>query len=170
MEGRLLQGVRRAAVPCVLVAAGLLLLAPGCGSRGPKPVPVSGIVTIDGKPLSSGFVRVMTESGRSAGGQIGADGRFALGCFTKVDGCLPGTHKVEVQGFKQLSETRRQWLAPRKYASSATSGLTATIDGPTDVLKIELTWAGSGEAGPTVEDAMAERRGGGKPPSNGGKQ
>jgi hypothetical protein len=125
-------------------------------------VSVSGIVTIDGKPLTGGFIRVIPDGARASGGTIGTDGRFTLGCLTKDDGCVTGTHKVEVSGSENLSETKRKWLAPRKYASSSTSGLTATVDGPTDALKIDLAWAGSGENGPFVETFVIEPRGGRK--------
>jgi hypothetical protein len=154
----------------LLLAAAILPLGPGCGNRGPKPVPVSGVVTIDGKPLTCGFLRVVPEGGRPSGSTIGPDGRFTLGCFTKNDGCLPGTHKVEVQGAKRLSETSRQWLAPRRYASTGTSGLTVTIDKATDAIKIELTWAGSSEKGPFLETMGRETRGGTRPGSQGGNQ
>ena len=158
---------------CVVSAAGgsgMLLLASGCGNKGPKPVPVSGMVMIDGKPLAGGFIRVVPEGGRPSGGTIGTDGRFTLGCFTNDDGCLTGTHKVEIQGFESLSETRRKWLAPRKYASTGTSGLTVAINGPTDALRIDLTWAGSPEKGPFVEEMAGELRGGRRPGSQGRKQ
>jgi hypothetical protein len=147
---------------CALLAIAAFCVS-GCGRSGPNPVPVSGTVTIDGQPLSAGTIRVIPTGGRLATGQIGPDGRFTLGCFTSNDGCLPGTHKVEVLGAKQLSPTKQQWLAPRKYVSAATSGLTATIDGPTDALRINLTWAGSGSTGPFEEETLTEFRGGKRP-------
>jgi hypothetical protein len=159
---------KRLTILCLPLAAGALLLTSGCGSKGPKPVPVSGMVMIDGKPLAGGFIRVVSEGGRPSGGTIGADGRFTLGCFTKDDGCIPGTHKAEVSGFANVSETQRKWLAPRKYASAGTSGLTVMIDGPTDALRIDLTWAGSPEKGPFVEELLSEPRGGKGSGSKGG--
>lgn len=161
---------QRTTVRCLLLTASVLLSAPGCGPKGPRPVPVSGMVTIDGQPLTGGFIRIVPDGGRPAGGKIAPDGRFALGCFTNNDGCIPGTHKVEVLGFEDLSETRRKWLAPRKYASIGTSGLTVTIDGPTDALKINLTWAGSGQTGPSIEETTPEFRGGKRSGVGGGKQ
>jgi hypothetical protein len=145
---------------CLLLAAGMSLVVSGCWSKRPKLVPVSGVVTVDGKPLTSGFVRVLPESGRPSGGTVGSDGHFTLGCLTDDDGCMMGTHKVEVQGFENLPGNRRKWLAPRKYAGTATSGLTATIDAPTDALRIELTWADSAEKGPLIEAPLNESRGG----------
>jgi hypothetical protein len=137
----------------------MLLLVCGCWSKGPKPVPVSGMVLIDGVPLGRGFIRVVPESGRPSGGQIGKDGRFSLGCFTDNDGCITGTHRVEVSAVENLSETKRRWLAPKKYASAGTSGLTVTIDGPTTDVKINLTWAGSPQKGPFIEEVSDEFRG-----------
>lgn len=154
--------MRTRVAACLLLAGGLLLAAPGCWGRGPKLVPVSGTVTIDGKPLSTGFVRVVPESGRPCGGKIGPKGRFTLGYLKDDDGCVVGTHKVEVQAFQDLSPTVRKWLIPKKYTSVATSGLTVTVDGPTDALRIELTWAGSGQEGPFVEQSPAGEVRGGK--------
>jgi hypothetical protein len=149
--------------PSALLAAGMILLGAGCGRNGPRPVPVSGVVTIDGQPLPAGFIRVVPEGGRPSSGTIGADGRFTLGCFTNNDGCLPGTHKVEVSGLQVLSETQQKWLAPRKYASTGTSGLTVMIDKATDAFQINLTWAGSPEKGPFIETTVGESRGGRRP-------
>jgi hypothetical protein len=155
--------MKRTSVLSLLLAAGILLTMAGCGNKGPRPVAVSGVVMIDSKPLGGGFLRAVSESGRPSGGAIGPDGRFALGCFTEDDGCLPGTHKVEVFGAKQLSATSRQWLAPKKYTSTGTSGLTVAIEGPTDALRIDLTWAGSPEKGPFVENLADEARSGRRP-------
>jgi hypothetical protein len=154
---------------CLILATTTLPFTFGCGPQRPKPVTVSGIVMIDGRPLEGGFIRVVPEGGRPAGGAIGEDGRFVLGCFGKEDGCLTGTHKVEVQGVKMLSETKRQWLAPKKYASTGTSGLTITIEKPTHALKIDLTWAGSPEKGPFVEEIAEEFPGRRRPGSRGGR-
>jgi hypothetical protein len=152
--------IGRVSAMSLLLAAGVLLLTPGCGSRGPKPVHVSGTVMIDDKPLAGGFIRLVPESGRPSGGKIRADGRFTLGCFTKDDGCVTGTHKVEVHACEDQSETKQKWFAPKKYASTASSGLTVTVAEATDALKINLTWAGSPQKGPFVEESRAEFRGG----------
>jgi len=133
----------RAAGLC-LVAGAVLVLA-GCGRSGPRPVPVSGQVRLDGKPLADGFVRVLPDTGRAAGGRIGENGRFTLTTHDEGDGCLPGTHRVEVVARNTRggegstgSPHANEWLAPKKYADFTTSGLTVTIDGPTDALVIDL--------------------------------
>ncbi|MFO0811109.1 MAG: hypothetical protein U0746_20970 [Gemmataceae bacterium] len=125
-----------------VIPIAVLAFAVGCGSSGPRLVPVSGIVLIDGKPLPFGVVQVAPEGGRAASGRIGPDGRFTLTTFVEGDGCYVGSHPVAVVGTESINAGSQRWHAPMKYASSAESGLTVSIDGPTSSLKIELTWAG----------------------------
>lgn len=113
----------------------------GCGG-GPKVVPVSGVVLVDGVPLTAGTVQVMPAGHRAAAGKIGPDGRFTLTTTDDGDGCVTGTHPARVVGNENVGPTDIRWLAPKKYATPGESGLTVTIDGPTSDLKIELTWAG----------------------------
>ena len=57
------------------LCCGLLV---GCQGGDPQPVPVSGVVRLNGKPLDHGevmFIPDDTERGRSGRGQIGADGK-----------------------------------------------------------------------------------------------
>lgn len=129
--------------PLVRAAAalGLAALAVGCDT-GPKIVPVSGRVLIDGKPLTTGVVRVMPADFRAASGRIGPDGRFTLTTRAANDGCVVGTHAVTVIANETLGAAAQKWHAPRKYVEAATSGLTVTVDGPTDALTINLSWDG----------------------------
>jgi hypothetical protein len=115
----------------------------GCSDR-PRRVPVSGQVLVDGQPVTAGFVRIIPTDARPAWGTIGADGRFTLTTFEDNDGCVPGTHKVTVSAFQQTGSSLR-WLAPKRYCEPGTSDLSAKIEGPTDSLKIELSWAGADE-------------------------
>ena len=122
---------------CALAA---FLLA-GCGGR-PARYPVSGRVLIDGKPITTGFVRVLPKGDRMSYGNIEEDGRFTLGCYEQADGCVPGTHAATVTSTTRLTETTRRWNVPRRYADPVTTPLTVTIDGPTSDLKLELSWDG----------------------------
>ncbi len=142
----------------ILLLAAALVALPGCGDGRPKRVQVSGQVLIDGKPLTLGFIRLAPENARPASARIGPDGRFTLATFESDDGAVLGTHPVVVRATELLSPTKVKWFAPKKYADERTSGLTATIDGPTDSLVIELTWDGGK---PFVEIIDAE--GGGAP-------
>lgn len=124
------------------VAAAFLALA-GCGDGGPKIVPVSGTVTLDGQPLTYGHVQVMPAGWRPASGRLDGSGRFTLTTTAPNDGCAVGTHPVVVLAGESLTPETMKWHAPSKYADVSTSNLTVTISGPTDDLKIELKSDGS---------------------------
>jgi len=69
----------------VLLAVGLVA---GCGEKGPRPVPVSGRVTLDGRPLVGAMLNFWsTEHPRGA--KTVADGRYEM-----INGVYPGTYKV----------------------------------------------------------------------------
>lgn len=136
----------RAVTPAIVAAALVLAVAAvGCGPRRPGVVPASGIVTLDGEPLAGGFVRVVPAASRPATGAIGPDGRFTLGTFAAADGCVLGTHGVEVIGpLPAGGETAAAVPAPTvtvpaRYRDAHTSGLTITIAGPSRDLTISLT-------------------------------
>jgi hypothetical protein len=124
------------------VAVGFLALS-GCGESGPQIVPVSGTVTIDGQPLTYGHVQVLAAGWRPASGRLDGSGRFTLTTTAPNDGCAVGTHPVVVLAGESLTPETMKWHAPSKYADVSTSGLTVTITGPTDDLKIELKSDGS---------------------------
>lgn len=130
----------RPAVCMTLVALAALSL--GCGRKGSRPVPVSGTVTVDGKPLAGGSIMVAPEKGRAAGGLIGPDGRFKLSTWQPSDGVAPGTHRVEVLATKPLPGNRRQWLVPKTVRSLATSPLRLVVTGPTTEALIAIDTGG----------------------------
>jgi hypothetical protein len=132
----------------VLVLAFLAIVV-GCESRS-KRVPVAGQVLIDGKPLESGTIFIEPANDRPGIGTIDGQGRFRLTTYDENDGCVLGMHKVSVISKKQISPSQTMHLIPPKYAQSASSGLTVTIDKPTEDLKIELSWGGDK---PYVEDS-----------------
>lgn len=130
-----LQRLGLATLVCCVVA---VIGSVGC-NKGPALVPVSGQVLIDGKPLTYGAIRLVPETGRPAYSQLDSEGRFKL-VTDEVDGVVKGTHAVEISAVEPISEYENKFHAPEKYSSAATSGLTVTINEPTDDLKIELTW------------------------------
>jgi hypothetical protein len=123
------------------LASALMPLLAGCDS-GPKIVPVSGQVLIDGKPLQFGYVRFIPQDSRLSGGALDAEGRFKLTCLREGDGAVIGRHMVEVLSQKPLSETKIQWLAPKKFADHNTSGLSYEVAGPANNVQFNLTWDG----------------------------
>lgn len=130
----------------------------GCYSR-PRRVPVAGIVTLDGEPLTMGDVRFVPGDARAAHGTIGPDGRFRLTTFEEGDGCVVGSHTVEVIARQTLSPTAIRHLVPPQYGSAATSDLVVEITGPVQDLELKLVSDGwepfvertetSGDADPT---------------------
>ena len=127
-----------------LGASGLFCLSfflVGCGDGRPSRVPVSGRVTIDGKPLTAGYIQVCPANQRAATGAIGPDGRFKLTTFDPNDGCVVGKHPVAVGG-REDKGSSFLWLAPKKYGDINKSGLEVEITGPTDNVEINLTWDG----------------------------
>lgn len=95
---------------CLLVAA----LASGCGKSGPdfiaKLVPVSGVVTLDGKVLGGAEISFIptAQGGHRAVAASDSEGRFELTTIppeAKVDlkktkGALPGAYRVSILKFQ----------------------------------------------------------------------
>ena len=131
--------VQRIARCLHVVAISLLLAFAGCSERRPPRVPVSGIVLIDGQPLSRGNIKFVPEHGRPSAGKIGEDGKFTLTCYDGNDGALPGSHRVQVSANRGISDSKIEWYAPRKYADFRTSDIKVEITEPVDNLRIELS-------------------------------
>lgn len=144
-------------------AAGVALMVAvfgvaGCDG-GPKVVPVSGVVLIDGQPLTYGHIQVIPSGWRPATGRVDGSGRFTLTTTTPNDGCAVGTHPVVILASESLTPENTKWHAPQKYADVATSNLTVTISGPTTDLKIELTSDGSMKPSKTAKEGGTENQG-----------
>lgn len=135
----------------LLLLFGTILTSLGCDHKHPGLVPVSGTVTIDGKPVPIGQVKLSPAGHRAAVGAIDENGKFTLTCFELHDGAPLGTHPVTVTAVEQVSEQSNRWHAPMKYANQAETDLEVTIDGPINDLKIELTWEGSDHDGPFLD-------------------
>src|SRR5262245_49156908 len=120
-----------------LVIAGVALFAAGCG--GQKIVPVSGRVTLDGKPLVNATVVFQPISdeknpGPGSSGKTDKDGRFTLELTTgKESGALVGLHKVSITAYEGDGEVPssgsdivfRKALLPDEY--NAKSKLTFDV-------------------------------------------
>ena len=144
-----------------LICCSTLLLC-GC-NKGADIVPVSGQVTIEGKPLQAGFIKILPNingKGRAGEGVINPDGTFTI--TTRVNGTnFPGTflgeHQVEISAFT-FKDRKKIWYAPYSYADYQSSKLVAKIDGPTDQLKFDLKWdtEANRARGMVVENIQAE--------------
>jgi hypothetical protein len=144
-------------VPFAKYVVGLLIVVAlsGCsGGDKPKLAPVTGLVTLDGQPVEGAAVMfVPTAGGRPAQGLTDAQGHFELMTFKTGDGALLGEHRVSVtkmtlsgvtttddglSGTTDPSAIKQEWLAPEKYATPETSGLTATVKKGMPELKFAL--------------------------------
>ncbi|MCS7238523.1 MAG: hypothetical protein NZ899_09655 [Thermoguttaceae bacterium] len=139
-QGKVLVLTRTAAVLGVVIIG---LFASGCGRSGPKVVPVSGVVLVDGQPIKlpqgvQAFVQFVPAGAPAASGEIDPQsGRFTLTTFEPGDGCVVGQHKVAVI-IRAMVGTQSVSLVDEKYAKPETSGITVSVDGPTDKLEIKL--------------------------------
>jgi hypothetical protein len=122
----------------------------GCGDNLPKRVPVSGHVSIDGKPLETGSLFIQTPGQRSSYAKIGPGGKFSVTTFTENDGLMPGKHQVAVICKEDPNSTTIKWLVPKKYSNILTSGLEFEITGSTNDLKIDIK-PEPGEKYPVIE-------------------
>ena len=89
-------------IPIVASAALLILLA-GCDG-GPKYVPVSGVVTLDGKPYTNAIVSLQPigtpqnpAPGRGSSALTDANGHFTLMTDDGHPGAVVGKHRVRIQ-------------------------------------------------------------------------
>jgi hypothetical protein len=81
----------------VLAGFGLLLTLPGCSGGTPATGKVSGTVTHDGQPVTSGsltFAPTGGTVGKPASGIVKSDGSFTLTTYAPDDGAVVGRHKV----------------------------------------------------------------------------
>ena len=123
----------------VLLSLGAVVsaCAIGAGCRsGVELLPVSGVVTLDGKPVDQATVLFKPESGPVAYGQTNADGRFELSTAGRK-GAVPGKHKVSITKTKvsgvgndemvDPEKVKTEWIVPQKYTDPEKSGLTAEV-------------------------------------------
>ena len=131
----------------------VILASAGCGrnkmdkweARRPKTHTVQGRVLLDGKPEADVVVSFESKvHNLTAVGITDASGRFLLKTFKQGDGAVAGDHAVALAKRIQVApppsaapDTPRPevLVSPKRYANSATSGLTATVveKGPNEI-------------------------------------
>ena len=117
------------------LSAALLATTVGCTRTSDLPprAAVSGLVSLDGQPLTTGTVQFVPESPNNgvrptATGSIAADGRFTLSTDRQAgggDGAVLGWHQVRVIAIKPpVKETDPpRSLIPARYGDATKSGL-----------------------------------------------
>ena len=88
--------------PVLMLALVLVPVLAGCGgSDGPERVPVSGEVTLDGRPLASGVIRFIPSGDNEGPAAMGIvnNGAYEL---PKSEGPVPGPQRVEIEATDYL--------------------------------------------------------------------
>jgi len=74
----------------------------GCGGKSYPPTsPVTGVVTLDGKPVEGANVSFVSNDTKvqPASGTTDKDGKYSLTTFRSGDGAMPGEYKVAVSKY-----------------------------------------------------------------------
>jgi hypothetical protein len=129
----------------VASSIGALAALAGCGKPGPKIAPVTGVVALDGSPLSSGVVSFVSASGYVSSARLAPDGRFRL-VSQYGDGIPLGAYRVTVlpePGDPREMPVRRANVSPTsaiplKYQYPDRSGISATVVETRNEMSIDL--------------------------------
>ena len=118
----------------------LLIFQAGCSEQGCQ---VTGVVTLDGQPLSKARVEFIptSESGRIATGRTEADGGFKLTTSKSVSSVFPGQYKVKITtsvttGTSDADLKTTPEKVPAKY--NRRTKLTSTVEDGLNQLDFEL--------------------------------
>jgi hypothetical protein len=119
----------------------LALLACGCGS---KVATVSGTITLDGQPLTTGNVSFLpAQSGPVATGTIRSNGGYTIETGT-AKGLPPGDYIVMVVATKPVTpipgapEQAPELITPAKYGTRETSDLRCTVKAGSNRVNFDL--------------------------------
>jgi len=143
----------------------IVLSLSGCGQKSPFPVePVEGTITLDGVAIEGAtisFSPKTPEGGKPAAGRTNAHGIYKLTAFSgglPEKGTMIGSYNVTVvldrrereitpeeaeilRNGGRIQEIPTINVVPRKYNSSATSGLSAEVIKGKNVFDFDLTTA-----------------------------
>lgn len=131
------------------------LLICGCGGGNEREVaPVSGVVTIDGKPLDHGTVMFVPPVGQSAKGTINPDGSYVMTTYSNGDGAPVGENRVMVDAAIRGKGSKDDLLGmaiiespiPREYADVGLSKLVFNVEADADN-KYDIALSSKGPGG-----------------------
>ncbi|HWB12507.1 MAG TPA: hypothetical protein VG826_25000 [Pirellulales bacterium] len=138
----------RASLCQVLCGATMFSAAIGCGPSAPKiptTYPVHGTVTLNGEPVTGGYVRfepVEAGKGMEADGAVQSDGSYKVRAFAGQPGTTPGDYKVFLSSVSRMREGEdypEQLPIPAKYQNKDTSGIIKTVTSDDNQIDLELT-------------------------------
>jgi len=128
----------------------LFVVLSGCGSGGPKIVPVAGTLTHKGKPVANAIVHFTPEHGRPSSGLTDEEGHFTLQYDTAHDGTQVGKSIVSIKARPSTRKEQDAVMMGKQIPTSkemasffdrygpGNSKYEVTIDRSTSDLKLEL--------------------------------
>ncbi len=130
---------------CICVVLFSLPAITGCNENGRALAPVSGLITLDGKPLSGGSIVCQPLAppgsiiaGKGSGAYCDADGRFQLETLDGRPGAVVGEHRVRIYGPRTQQaavsdgdggRAKARELVPKKYNHNTELTLTVPEEG-----------------------------------------
>jgi hypothetical protein len=127
----------------IYVASLVMLMGCGGGAEGPATEPVSGTVTLDGKPIEGAqVVFVPNGSGRAASATTDAAGKYELTTFNPADGAVIGSYKVTIAKTEGATvSVNLEGLSPEEATKKAaeayySSGANKNIGNPNAKAKV----------------------------------
>jgi hypothetical protein len=129
----------------------ICLFVAGCNRGGLNLAEVEGVVTFNGAPVADAGILFQPDSGPFAIGMTDSDGRFTLTTANRP-GALVGDHRVSISKSQTIATQvpgerfpryAMKHSIPEKYASPATSELTATVTDDEDENQFKFELAGN---------------------------
>jgi hypothetical protein len=131
--------------PAAVLAALALVTASAIGCGGGQEAQVTGVVTLDGQPLTRGSVTfVPVEGGPGASATINSDGAFSARTGSTA-GLRPGEYAISVRSSGDPTADPNggppkpgKLLTPPKYGSTETSGFRETVNPGANEINLDL--------------------------------
>lgn len=122
----------------VVFSSLVMIVSFGCGNSESERVPVSGTITLDGKPLASGAISFLPVGRGTSAGTTIFNGEFSI---TRASGPSPGRYRVEIDSYETTGEKipdsdlvgrttqRTRQVIPAKYNRESTWIVDVKSDG-----------------------------------------
>jgi hypothetical protein len=118
-----------------------LVLVAGCGGREtPDLGYVTGVVKLDGAPVSDALVQFIPKEGRLSSGRTGPDGKYELEYLDGIKGAKIGQHIVKVSTAQSADEEAGKPAVPEKIPSmfNNSSKVTKEVKSGSNEINIDL--------------------------------
>ncbi len=134
-----------------ILLSAAMLFSIGCGGgEEPNAATVSGVVTLNDQPVTSGMVNFVTGDGSdSFPATIGEDGKYTVNQSASKAGIPPGSYKITVAADSSgdvapsteddKGAKATEGAIPSKYSSVGTSGLTAEVKAGDNDVPLKLS-------------------------------